>query len=67
MELLKREVQLSMSILLKIIPRWLINEDRFKEQQELNNKPGLAIVIIVSSENEVKQLTASSLWFESAI
>ncbi len=61
MELLKREVQLSMSILLKIIPRWLINEDRFKEQQELNNKPGLAIVIIVSSENEVKQLTASSL------
>lgn len=61
MELLKREVESSTGIPLKTMPRWLIDEERLKEQQELNNQHGLAIVITVSSESEAKQLAASGL------
>ena len=49
------------------MPRWLINEERLKKQQELNNKRGSAIVITVSSESEAKQLAASVLRFGEAI
>ncbi len=67
MELLKREVESSTGIALKTMPRWLINEERLKEQQELNNKHGSAIVITVSSESEAKQLAASGLRFGGTI
>ena len=67
MELLKREVESSTGIPLKTMPRWLINENRLKEQQELSNKHGSAIVIMVSSEAEVKQLIASGLRFGGAV
>ena len=59
MELLKREVESATGIRLKAIPRWLISESRLKEQQELNNKRGSAIVITVSGESEAKKLCAS--------
>ena len=63
MELLKREVESATGIRLKAIPRWLISESRLKEQQELNNKRGSAIVITVSGESEAKKLCASGLRF----
>ena len=66
MELLKREVESSTGIPLKTMPRWLINEERLKEQQEVNHKRGLAIVITVSSESEAKRLAASGLRFGGA-
>ena len=59
--LLKREVESLTDILLQTIPRWLINEDQLKKQQETNNKCGLAIVITVSIKNVAKQLIASGL------
>lgn len=46
MKLLKREVESSTSISLKTMPRWLINEDRLKEQLEQSNKHASAIVIV---------------------
>lgn len=67
MELLKREVESSTGISLKTIPRWLINENRLREQQESNNKRGSAIVITVSNKMEAKRLIASSLRFGGAI
>ena len=50
MELLKRKVESLTGVLLKATPRWLIGEDRFKEQQATNNKRGSAIVITVSNK-----------------
>lgn len=47
MELLKREVESSTGIQLKILPRWLISEDRLREAQTTQNKRGSAIVIMV--------------------
>ncbi len=67
MELLKREVESSTGIPLKATPRWLINEDRLKEQQKTNNKRGSAIVITVGNENVAKQLMASGLRFGGAV
>jgi hypothetical protein len=67
MGLLKREVESSTGILLKATPRWLINENRLQEQQEINNKRGSAIVITVSNENVAKQLIASGLRFGGAV
>ncbi len=67
LELLKREVESSKGIPLKTMPRWLINEDRLKEQQETSNKRGLAIVITVSSESEAKRLLTSGLRFGGAV
>lgn len=66
-ELLKREVESSTGILLKTIPRWLINKNRLKEQQENNNKRGSAIVITVSNEIDSKRLVASGFRFGGAI
>ena len=63
MELLKREVESSTGISLKATPRWLISEDRLKEQQAINNKRGSAIVITVSNKLVAKQLIASGLRF----
>ena len=63
MELLKREVESAMGIQLKSVPRWLISENRLREQQESSNKRGSAIVITVSSESEAKRLCASGLRF----
>lgn len=63
MELLKREVESSTGVSLKATPRWLISEDRLKEQQTTNNKRGSAIVITVSNKHVVKQLMASGLRF----
>lgn len=63
MELLKREVESSTGVSLKATPRWLISEDRLKEQQATNNKRGSAIVITVSNEHVAKQLIASGLRF----
>ncbi len=67
MELLKREVESLTGIPLKATPRWLINEDRLKEQQVTSNKCGSAIVITISNENVAKQLMASGLRFGGAI
>ena len=67
MELLKRKVESLTGILLKTMPRWLISEDHLKEQQELSNKYGSAIVITVSSEAEAKRLIASRLRFRGAV
>lgn len=38
MDLLKRDVESSTGITLKAVSRWLINEERLKEQQEAHNK-----------------------------
>lgn len=67
MGLLKREVESSTGILLQTTPRWLINENRLKEQQETNNKRGSAIVITVSNENMANKLMASGLRFGGAV
>ena len=56
-----------MGISLKAITRWHINEDRLKKQQETGNKPGSAIVIIVSNENLAKQLMACGLRFGEVV
>lgn len=60
-ELLKKKVESSIGILLKTMLHWLINEERLREQQELNNKDGPAIVITINDKTEAKQLAASSL------
>ena len=67
MELLRREVESSTGISLKTMPCWLINKNRLREEQEINNKRGSAIVITVSNENEAKQLVASGLRFGGSI
>ncbi len=67
LELLRREVEFSTGILLKTMPHWFIGEDRLKVQQEESNKWGSAIVIIVSSEYEAKQLIANGLCFGGAV
>ena len=67
MELLKREVESSTGISLKTILRWLISEDRLREQQENNNKRGSAIVITVSNETEAKRIIANGLRFGGAV
>ena len=67
MELLKREVESATGIQLKTLPRWLISENRLKEQQESSNKQGSAIVITVSSESEAKKLCASGLRFGGVV
>ena len=67
MGLLKREVKSSNGILLKVIPHWLINENRLQEQQKTSNKCGSTIIIIISNENVAKQLIASGLQFGEAV
>ena len=67
MDILKREVESSTGIPLKATPWWLISENRLREQQENNNKRGLAIVITVSNEIEAKRIIASGLRFGGAI
>ena len=62
MELLKCKVESSIGIQLKSLPRWLINENRLKEQQE-TGKQGSAIVITIQGEVEAKRLCASGLRF----
>lgn len=54
MGLYKREVESSTGIALKAMPRWSVNEDRLKEQQEANNKRGSAISITASNDSEAK-------------
>lgn len=54
MELLKKEVESATGIELKTLPRWLISESRLREQQEVSNQWGSAIVITVGSESEGK-------------
>ena len=61
--LLKREVESSTGILLKTLPRWLINENRLRKQQKTGNKRGSAIVIMIREESEAKYLCISELWF----
>ena len=67
MELLKWEVESSMGIQLKTLPRWLINEERLREAQMTINKRSSAIVITVKEETEVKKLCASGLRFGGLI
>lgn len=67
LKLLRREVKSSTGIPLKTMPRWLINEDGLKEQQDKSNKQKLAIVITVSNKIEAKRLVASSLRFEGVL
>lgn len=57
-ELLKREIELSMGIQLKLVPWWLISKNCLQEQQKSSNKRGSAIVIIVDNESEVE----AELW-----
>lgn len=61
MVLLMRQVESSTGVQLQLTPRWLINENRLKEQQELSDKRGSAIVITVSNEIEAKRIMASDL------
>lgn len=61
LELLRREFEISTGISLKTMPRWLINGDRLKEQQDKGGKRGSAIVITVSNDIEAKQLIADGL------
>lgn len=49
------------------MPRWLINEDRLKKQQEKNTKRRSTIVIILSNKNVFKQLMAGVLQFERVV
>ena len=67
MELLQREVESSTGIQLKTLPRWLISENRLRDQQEAGNKRGSAIVITVKGESEAKHLCASGLRFGGAV
>ena len=67
MELLKREVESSTGIQLKTLFRWLINENRLREQQKAENKRGSAIVIIVKGDAEAKKLCASGLRFGGVV
>ncbi len=57
----------STGIQLKTLPRWLISEERLREQQETGNKRGSAIVITVKGETEAKKLCASGLRFGGVI
>ncbi len=66
MELLKREVESSTGIQLKAHPRWLINQNRLREQQE-TGKRGSAIVITVQGETKAKRLCVSGLRFGKVI
>lgn len=63
MNLLKREVELSIGIQLKTLPRWLINKNRRREKQVTSNKWSSAIVITVKSKSEAKQLCSAGLCF----
>lgn len=67
LELLKREVESSTGIQLKTMPRWLISENRLKEEQKKGSKTGSAIVITVSNEIEAKRLLANGLRFGGAV
>ena len=67
LELLRREVESSTGILLKTMPRGLINEDRLKEQQDKGNKQRSAIVITVSNKIKAKRLIANGLQFREVI
>ena len=67
MELLKQEVEFSTGIQLKVLPCWLINKSRLREQQETGNKRGSVIVMIVKGETEAKQLCASGLRFGGVV
>ena len=67
MELLKREVESSTGIQLKILPRWSISEDRLREAQTTRSKRGSAIFIRVKGETEAKRLCASGLRFGSLV
>lgn len=67
MELFRREVELATGIQLKVVPRWLINESRLREQQEGSNKRGSPIVITVSGECEAKRLCASGSRFGGGV
>ena len=63
MELLKREVESSTGVQLKI-PRWLILESRLRERQESGNNRGSAIVITVANNSEATHLCAKGLRFD---
>lgn len=67
MDLLRREVESATGIQLKTVPRWLISESRLREQHELSNKRGSAIVITVRSEVEAKKLCASGPRFGGVV
>lgn len=63
MDLFKREVELSTGIQLKTFSCWIINKNRFKEEQVTGDKQGSVIVITVKSKSEAKQLCAFGLRF----
>lgn len=63
MELLKKEVESATGIELKILSQWLLSKNQLREQQEVNNKQGCAMVFTVSGESEDKRLCASGLCF----
>ncbi len=67
MELLKQEVESSTGILLKTIPRRLINENRLRDQQETGTKRCCAIVITVKGATKAKQLFESGLRFDGVV
>lgn len=67
LELLRREVESSTSILLKIMFYWLINKNCLKEQQDKDIKQRSAIVITVSNKIKAKWVITNGLWFREAI
>ena len=61
MKLLQRKVESSTGIQLKTLPRWLINKNRRRDQQEAGNKWRSTILITVKRELEAKHLYTSGL------
>lgn len=53
MEVFKREVELSTKVQLQTVPQWLIHKDQLRERQDLGNKKGSIIIIIVVSNAEL--------------
>ena len=55
LQLLRKELEISIDILLITILHWLINKDCLKKQQNNGNKQKSAIVIIISNKIKAKQ------------
>ena len=60
-ELLKRKVESSTEIQLKLIPRWLITKPCLQKQQETSNQRNSAIIMTINSKSKFKKLCASGL------
>lgn len=67
MEVLCQEIESSIGIQLKTVPRWLINKSRLEEHLESGIERGSAIVITVGISKEATKLCSKGLRFEGAL